>query len=248
MSVAAQRVDYPGAGQIEHPGAGRFLDEEVRGRLHQRALAGEPPQALDQVRSQVALGMGDQGAEPPLTEPVDGFVKRVIECPRCGLEQDPAPRSPQRDPGQLVVVQPVQRSRRDLAAGEDPRPAPGGGDRHRQLIQARRQLADPHIVVVADVGSGADCLDPVCLSLPGHPERVVKVPGAVVELRQDVAVKIDQRRRLRGLRAHHSRPGGGWARVGNARRSVRIRLIQGFVLKQCVGQRVELFAMLAQRL
>jgi len=55
----------------------------------------------------------------------------------------------------------------------------------------RRQLLDPHVVVVADVRGGADGLDPVGLGLARHRHTVVGVARPVVDRVEDVAVQVD---------------------------------------------------------
>jgi hypothetical protein len=50
---------------------------------------------------------------------------------------------------------------------------------------------DPHVVVVANVWGGTDRLDPVRISLPGHRDGVIEIPGAIVNAREDVTVEVD---------------------------------------------------------
>ena len=134
--------------------------------------------------------MGDDRPVAAVGEVGDPPQQALVQRPRRRLQQDPAA-VPERDPGQFLLAQPLDRGLGDLAALEDP---------HRDhfplqpLVQPPhppRQLLDPHVVVVADVRGGADGFDPVRLGLPRHRHAVVGIAGAVVDRVEDVAVQVD---------------------------------------------------------
>jgi len=64
--------------------------------------------------------------------------------------------------------------------------------RVREPLHPRAELADPHIVVMADVRRRAHAGEPVSRSLPGHAEAVAQVDRPVVDAGQDVTVEIYQ--------------------------------------------------------
>lgn len=140
----------------------------------------------------MALRMSDQRPKPACRERVDGILEAGVEGPRARLEQDPAARAAERQRTQLLIVELADPGRRDLSAGEHRdcatrirdgagQPSPRGGER-----------AHNHRVISADVRGGADRADAVGLRLTRHRHRVVEVPRAVVQPRQQVAVQIDR--------------------------------------------------------
>ncbi len=192
MGVAAEHVDEARLGQRAHARRGPLAQEEVGRRLDQGTVADQTGDPVEHVSGEVALGMGDQSAVTALGELPDAANQAVAERAGRRLQQDPVAAA-ERDLGQLLLAQALDRGRRDLAAAQH-------GERDALLAQpsvdrrdAIGHLVDADVVIVADVGRGADRLDPVDRRLPRHPGAVADVERPVVDAGQDVAVKVDQR-------------------------------------------------------
>ena len=175
----------------EHPLGGGVL--EVRGgRLHEGAAADEQRQPIDEVRGEVALGMGDEASQPACGEVVDRRRQRVRQRPRARLEKHPAPGAPERQRPQLGVVEALDDRLGDLTSGQHPGASPGRLQRGVELGHATRQLGDTHVVVVADVRGGAHEAYPIAVGLASHRDAVGEIQRAVVDSGEDVAVQVDQ--------------------------------------------------------
>src|SRR6266511_3396472 len=121
----------------------------------------------------MALRVGDQAPVSALGELLDDASER--DAPRVG------------------VVEGLRGGLGDLPPGRDPNPRPPAPQRRVELVDAISQLVDAHVVVVTDVRSRADQLDPVVLGLGRHRDAVGQLDGPVVERGQDVAVEVDHR-------------------------------------------------------
>ena len=174
VRVAAEHVDQPRLGQSEHPRRRLLAQEEIRGGLDQGAGGNQTLQALEHVRRDVTLGMGDQRAVAALGKVLNAAGEAVGERPGRRLEQDPASAA-QPHQRQLLRAQALDCGLCDLAALKDgdwnalrAQPLPKG-------FEAAGDPLDVDIVVVADVRGGADRHDPVRGRLPGHPGAVSQV-------------------------------------------------------------------------
>lgn len=192
VGVAAQHVDETGARKRQHALARSLVGQERSRRLHQRSPGHEPSESLPEVRSKMSLRVRHQRTEAPSTKPLDRAFESVAERPRRRFEEDPTARASERHGSELAVAEPIERRGSNLAAGEDERAAARLSDRRRELRNPRGQLGDPHIVVVANMRRRADGLDTVGLPLLRHRERVIEIARAVVETRQEMAVKVDR--------------------------------------------------------
>ena len=152
----------------------------------------ESVQLLDELRSEMTFRMRDHGTKAASPQFGCRLLQAPVERPRSRLDEDPTCRTPERDGGKLGVVEAVQRGHRHLTSGEDSRGTARGGERRGQLRPPPGQLTDPHVMVVADMGSRADRRDAVSLRLARHCDRIVKVASAVVQSRKNVAVQIDR--------------------------------------------------------
>ena len=192
VRVAAENVNQAHLGQGQHPGGEPLAQEEVRGRLNQRARGEQARDALVHIGGEVALGVGDQGAVAALGQVLDATGEAVGERTGGRLEQHPASSS-QRHQRQLLLAQRLHRRLGDLPALQD-------DDRDPLFIQVAvqgrnpaRDLLDANVVVVADVWSGADRLDAVPGRLARHAGAVAQVERPVVDTGEDVAVEVDHR-------------------------------------------------------
>ena len=183
-------MDEAFSGECEHAVAQPSVHEIRRGDLNQRAVVDEPTQLREEIGSEVPLGVRDQRPETPLAQIADSSRKRLVERTGRRLEQDPPAAAAERHRAQLSLIEAVQRGRRDLASRKDPGPTAGGGDRARELLEPLGKLRDAHVVIVADVGRGADRADPVGLRDPRHLDRVGQIPCPVIDAGQDVAVQV----------------------------------------------------------
>ncbi len=184
VTVAAEHVDEPVGGQVEHA-RGDALVQQERGRhLGQRAERAKLAKPRPQVLAQVALGVGDERAQAVLAQRPHGVGRAPVQRAGGRLEQDPASPAAQGHRAQVVRGQIVDDRLRHLAAGQHAHgeavPLQLGVD----LGDALGQLGDAHVVVGADVGRGADRLDAVALRLAGHPDAVGQVGRAVVDARE----------------------------------------------------------------
>ena len=147
--------------------------------------------ALEHVGREVALGVGDQGAVAALGELLDAAQQAVAERAGRRLEQDPVPAA-ERDPGQLLLVEPLDRGLRHLAPRQDL-------DRDPLVAQAPVDGVDPvrDLLRSARRGRGG------CAGSRRSPRSRRPPPGAPC-------------RRCRGCRGRRRRPRGG---CGSADRS-----------------------------
>lgn len=192
MGVAGDEVGQATGGEVAQCRAGIRLEDERGGHLDQRAARDQRLEPCMEVRPEVALRMRDDRAGAAVAEPVDGGQERVAQRAGGGLDQDPAAVPAQRDPRQLRFVEPVQGGLGHLAAGRDGHRHAVLGESDVEPCDAVAQLADPDVVVVADVRGGAHDLDPVVRSLAPHRDGVGLVERPVVHAREDVAVQVDE--------------------------------------------------------
>ncbi len=140
----------------------------------------------------MALWMSHKRAKATGPENANRPFESLVDGSRSRLEQYPPSCASQRECRELGIVESVKLRDRHLAARQDARATPGRSNSRRELGHPRPQLRDLDIVVVTDVRRRADRRDAVGLCLLGHCDRVVEIPGAVVESRQEMAVKIDR--------------------------------------------------------
>ena len=192
MRVAAEHVDDTSARERQHPLAGALINEESGRRLHEGPLTDEPPESLDEIRAEMALWMSHK--RPKATRPKNAHrpFESLVDRSRIRLEQYPPSCASQRDGGELGIVEGVKLRGRHLTPWQNACPTSSRSNSCRELRQPRRQLRDLDVVVLADVRRRADRRDAVGLCLLGHRDRVVEIPGAVVESREEMAVKINR--------------------------------------------------------
>src|SRR5207342_186662 len=106
----------------------------------------------------VSFRVGDQRVEAPVRQVVDRAEQAVAQGPGPWLEEDPTATS-KRDCTELLRVQPFEGCLGHLAAGNDLQRNRVSPDRLVELLDARRELRDPNVVVVADVRGRRDRLD-----------------------------------------------------------------------------------------
>ena len=190
VSIAAEHVDQARRSQRHHPLREPLAQEEVGGRLHQSTGSDQLGDALVHVGRDVSLRVGDQGPMAALGEMLDPPLQAVGERPRRRLQQHPAP-VPQRHPRQLLLTQALDRGLRHLATLQH---------RDRDFLLAKMAVdrldppgnfVDADVVIVADVGRGADRLDAIACRLAGEAGAVADVERAVVNSGKDVAMEVD---------------------------------------------------------
>ncbi len=140
----------------------------------------------------MALWMSHKRAKATGPENANRPFESLVDGSRSRLEQYPPSCASQRECRELGIVESVKLRDRHLAARQDAGATPGRSNSRRELGHPRPQLRDLDIVVVTDVRRRADRRDAVGLCMLGHCDRVVEIPGAVVESRQEMAVKIDR--------------------------------------------------------
>jgi len=191
MRVAAEHVDNARARERQHPLAGLLIDKESARRLHERPLVDELQKSLHEIRAEMALWMSHKRPKAARPKNADRLFESLVDRSRSRLEQYPPSRASQRDRRELGIVEGVELRDCHLTAGQNAGAASGRSNSGHQLGQPQRQLRDPHIVVVTDVRRRADRRDAVGLCLLGHRDRVIEIPGTVIESRQEMAVKVD---------------------------------------------------------
>jgi hypothetical protein len=191
VRVAAQDVHEAAVGQREHRRPGGRIGEHRRGELDERAGGDQRREPVAQVAGRMTLGVGHDAAQAARGQRGDHGVERAGERTRARLEQEPAAAGAERDGPQLRVAQPERSLLGHLAANRDPHGQPGVRQGRVQRRHAAGQLADPHVVVGADVRRRADDRDPVRLCLARHRQRLGDRRRTVVDARKDVAVDVD---------------------------------------------------------
>ena len=174
------------------PAAISLAQEEVGRRLDQRPGGDQRRHPLVHVRGEVALGVGDQRPVAALGEVLDPALEAVAERPRRRLQQDPAAAA-ERDPGQLLLAEALDRGLRHLAA----RPAPSTAipsprrwrlsDSTRPASSSMRTSWSWRMCGVAQIAS-----IPSAAAWRASAGAVAEVERAVVDAGKDVAVQVDQ--------------------------------------------------------
>ena len=139
----------------------------------------------------MTLGVRHHHARAALSEPLHDGWKLIGERTRRGLEQHPKA-AVERHGAEMIGVEAVGGELRHLAARRDAYVDPETVELALQLGDARGQLLDAHVVVVADVRRGAHHGDSVALRHARHRDAVGEIERAVVERREYVAVQVDE--------------------------------------------------------
>ncbi len=192
VGVAGDEVHEPGPGQLRDPATRIGLERERRGRLDERTRDHEVLEVAVEAGAEMPLGVRHDRPRAEAGEVLGRLQQRSRQRSRCRLEQHPAPRPAERDLPQLARIEVAGGRLGELAAGGHPDRDRLGGEGVAERAHPPGELADAHVVVVADVRCGAHDRDPVRGGLARHRERVGQIDGPVVDLREDVAVQIDE--------------------------------------------------------
>ena len=139
----------------------------------------------------MALGVCDDRTNPARGKAPDELIQFDAERTGSRLQQYPAVAC-EREPAQLLHGEALRGALCDLAPGEHPHANPLSQQLPLQQSHAPGQLRDVDVVIITDVRCGAHDRNPVRIGLTGHRHAVGEAVCPVIELRQDVAVDIDQ--------------------------------------------------------
>ncbi len=190
VGVAAEHMDQARGCKRHHPLDKALAQEEVGSGLNQRAGGDQLADALVHVGGYVPLGVGDQRPVAALGEVFDPVQQSLGERPGRRLQQHPAS-TPERDPPQLLLAQVLDHGLRDLPALQHRDRNPLLAEPAIDRLDPARQLLDADVVIVADMGRGANRLDAVDGRLASEAGAVADVERAVVNSGKDVAVQVD---------------------------------------------------------